>query len=454
MSPITDSPETLATTAAMEAFIGAGEMLPPIAMDPIAETGELGPMTQRRVLALATPIIGENLLQTGVGAADTFMVATLGAAAVAGVGTAVELVFFIISVLSAVDIGATILVSQAIGSGDKARANLLARQAVVWGILLAIPVSIGGFLGAQTIVGLFGAEPDVAANAVKYVHITSATSIALLLSFVCGAILRGAGDSRTPLYASVIANIVNIIVSWCLIFGHLGLPQMGVAGSAIGAASGRAVGAVLMLAMMASGRRAVSLHGRGGWRPTLDVGGSLFRLGVPAAIEQVLIAGGFTTMMIVVAVLGTASLAAQQIGFTALSIAFLPGFGFAIAATALVGQSIGARDIASARAASSIALRWGILWMAVGGVLYFFFARQAMSIFTSDPEVTNDGVAALRAISLSLPFWAVWSVCAGTLRGSGDTRSPLIAGTLAVWGAVLIAWIGVTHFGFDLGHIW
>src|SRR5687767_8407967 len=106
------------------------------------------PMTQRRVLTLAMPIIGENLLQTLVGAVDTFMVARLGAAAVAGVGIGFELVFFIISILSAIDIGATVLVSQAIGAGQQRRANHLARQAMVWGVILAIPVSIGMFVAA------------------------------------------------------------------------------------------------------------------------------------------------------------------------------------------------------------------------------------------------------------------------------------------------------------------
>src|SRR5215211_6770804 len=168
------------------------------------------PMTQRRVLALATPIIGENLLQTLVGAVDTFMVARLGSAAVAGVGTGFEIVFFIISILSAIDIGATVLVSQAIGAGDQRRANQLARQAIVWGLVLAIPVSVGIYLAAPAIIGLFGTEPDLAEAATTYLKIVAATSVALFLSFVCGAVLRGAGDSRTPLAAAVLANIINI----------------------------------------------------------------------------------------------------------------------------------------------------------------------------------------------------------------------------------------------------
>src|SRR5688572_11830516 len=156
------------------------------------------PMTQRRVLALATPIIGENLLHTMVGAVDTFMVARLGAAAVAGVGMGFEFVFFIISILSAIDIGATVLVSQAIGAGDKHRANQLARQAIVWGLVLAIPMSIILYVLAPGIIALFGSEADVAVYATTYLQVIAATGVTLFLSFVCGAVLRGAGDSRTP----------------------------------------------------------------------------------------------------------------------------------------------------------------------------------------------------------------------------------------------------------------
>ena len=412
------------------------------------------PMTQKRVLGLAVPIIGENFLQTMVGAIDTFMVAKLGAAAVAGVGTSVELVFFLISILSAVDVGATVLVSQAIGAKNPERANQLARQAVMWGIILSIPISILGFLGAPAVVSIFNTAPEVAEVAATYVRITAAFSVVLLLSFVCGAILRGAGDSKTPFKAAMLANVVNVIVAYGLIFGNFGLPELGVAGSAYAAAAGRAIGAAVMLTLMIGGKRVVSLAGRAGWAPNLQTAKELFRLGVPAALEQMLMSGGFTTMLAVVAMIGTAALAAQQIAFTALSLAFMPGFGFAIASTALVGQSIGARNIEHARQAQRIALRWGIVWMTAGGILYFVFASQVLTFFVNDTAVHDAGVSALHAISLSLPFWALWSVCGGALRGTGDTRTPMIVGTLAVWLAVAIAWVGVRHFDFGLGQVW
>ncbi len=424
------------------------------AADTVEEPVEVAPMTQRRVLTLATPIIGENLLQTLVGAVDTFMVARLGAAAVAGVGIGFELVFFIISILSAIDIGATVLVSQAIGAGQQERANRLARQAIVWGLLLALPVSIGMFVAAPTVIGLFGTAPEVAAAATTYLQVTAATSMALFLSFVCGAVLRGAGDSRTPLQAAVLANIVNIIVAYVLIFGHLGLPALGVAGSALGAASGRSLGAAYMLVMMARGRKAISLRGSWGWRPRFGTARQLLKLGVPAAMEQVLSAGAFMVLVGVVALIGTHALAAQQITFTALSLAFLPAFGFSIAATALVGQSIGARVPADARKASRIALQWALIWMGIGGVLAFVFSERVMNVFSADPDVIDAGTNALRALSIALPFWGLWFVSSGSLRGSGDTRTPLLIGASTMWLSVLIAWIAVRWFGSGLGTVW
>lgn len=412
------------------------------------------PMTRRRVLGLATPIIGENLLQTLVGAVDTFLVARLGAAAVAGVGTGFEFVFFIIAILSAIDIGATVLVSQAIGAGEQERADYLARQAIVWGLVLAAPLSIGMFVGAPAIVGLFGTEPDVADAATTYLRIIAATSVTLLLSFVCGAVLRGAGDSRTPLAAAVIANIVNVAVAYTLILGHFGFPKLGVAGSATGAAAGRGIGAAGMLIVMVFGRKAISLRGSWGWRPRIKVARELLTLGVPAALEQVLSSGGFMALLAVVALIGTPALAAQQIAFTALSTAFLPGIAFSIAVTALVGQSIGAGIPADARTAWRISLRWAVSWLAAGGAVVFLFAGSLMGIFSDDREVIESGERALHALSLSLPFWAIWFVSSGGLRGSGDTRTPMVIGSSTIWLAVLLSWIGVRWFDAGLGWVW
>jgi putative MATE family efflux protein len=414
----------------------------------------LGPMTQRRVLGLAIPIIGENLLHTLVGTVDTLMVAQLGKAEVAGVGASLELIFFILAALSAVSIGATVMVAQAIGAGDRERANAVARQALVWGLLLAIPVSVAGYLLAGPAIGLFGAEADVTHYGTVYLQIVGATSVTLLLTFVCGAILRGAGDSRTPFLASIVANVVNVVVAWLLIFGKLGMPELGVAGSAWGATTGRAAGAAILLVLLAGGKRAVSVRGRVGWRPERTVARRLMALGVPTALEELLISAGFMLMLAVVALLGTAALAAQHIAFTALSLIFMPGFGFAMAATALVGQAIGARDLTQARTAARLSVTWATIWMSAGGLVYFVFAPQAMRFFSDDPAVIADGVDALRVLAPGLPFWALWTVFGGSLRGSGDTRTPMLMSGLCVWLALALAWVAVRWFDGGIGAVW
>ena len=294
------------------------------------------------MLTLATPIIGENLLQTAVGAVDTFMVARLGAAAVAGVGTGFELVFFIISILSAIDIGATVLVSQAIGAGDRQRANHWPGRP-----------SSGADPGDSRLDRHVRRRADDH-RALRHrarrrgrgddlPAVTAATSVALFLSFVCGAVLRGAGDSRTPLPAAMLANVVNVVVAYVLIFGHFGSAGAGCRRER----PRRRVRSLgrrrLHAAGDGAGHRAISLRGRLGLASAPAFARQLLTLGVPAAVEQVLSSGAFMVLIAVVALIGTDALAAQQITFTALSLAFLPAFGFSIAATALVGQSIGAR---------------------------------------------------------------------------------------------------------------
>lgn len=425
----------------------------PLPASPIADS-IASPMSQRRVLRLAVPIIGENLLQTLVGIVDTLFVAALGASALAGVGVALEVVFFAIAILSSIAIGGTVLVSQAIGARSPAEANRLARQTVLWGFLLSVPLAVLGYALAPGIISLFHTEPDVAEHAVTYLRITGGTIVVLLMTFVCGAVLRGAGDSQTPLRASLVANAVNVFLAWAMIFGNAGFPRLEVAGSAWSTAIGRAIGASILLWLLFSGRRAVSLAGREGWTLRLGTAKELMRLGVPAAIEQMLMSAGFTAMIAIVAVIGTDALAAQQISFNALSMAFLPGFGFATAATALVGQSLGGRDMDDARTAARISARWSLIWMTTGGLIYFLFAEDVIRIFTDDASVIAHGDGALKALAISLPFWTFWTVYGGSLRGLGDARTPMIASSISMWLAVALAWAAVVIFDGTLTMVW
>ncbi len=409
---------------------------------------------RRRVLGMAWPVIGENMLETMLDIVNTIFVAGLGAAALAGVGSGLQIMFFVLAALAALSIGGSVLVAQAVGARDMAQASLLARQSLLWSVILSVPLALVGFFLAGPIISVFSLTPDVAKIGTEYLQVTMGTVVALVALIIGGGVLRGAGDSRTPILVTAAANVVNLGLSYGLIYGHFGLPGLGAVGSAWAAFLSRLLALALLLRVLWVGRNGIRIGGAGRWLPDWSVASRVLRLGVPASVEQLLMASAFLTLTIMVARLGTDTLAAQRISMSALSFSFLPGIGFSIAATALVGQSIGARKPLIGAAVARIATTWAVIWMTSIGVLVFIFAPQIMSIFTSSPDVIQIGSGGLRVVALSQPFWGIVMVRSGALRGTGDTRFPLIIGGAGMWAAVLLVWLLLTFVGGSLSLVW
>jgi putative MATE family efflux protein len=422
------------------------------AADPsgIVGTGSL----RRRVLGLAWPVIGENLLQTLLGIVDTLLVARLGAEAIAGVGSSLQIMFLVIGALAAVSVGGSILVSQAIGARDRERANLVAKQALVWAALIAVPLSLAGWKLAEPISHWLGLPPDVAVIPAAYLQVTLGGALFLVLMYVSGGLLRGAGDSRTPMLASLVANIINASLAFLLIFGHLGLPALGTQGSAWASLIGRGVATLLLLIALAWGSRRISIWSARGWRPSVALARRILRLGVPAAMEQALITLGLTAFTALMASQGTAVLAAQRIAFNALSLSFLPGIGFGLATTALVGMSVGARRVDEGAAAAGVAARWAMAWMSTAGLIYLVLAEPVLGLFTDDPTVIAEGVPVLRIVALAQPAWALLFVYSGALRGLGNTSYPLVTNTSGIWAIVLLGYLLVRGLGTSAVVAW
>ncbi len=406
------------------------------------------------MLGLAWPVIGENLLETLLGVVDTFLVAGLGAAAIAGVGTALQVMFFLISALSALSVGASVLVAQSYGAGELSRGSDLARQSIIWSFLLSIPLAAIGLLFSQHIVALFGVEPEVAHIATAYLHVSLATVVVLIALFIGGGVLRGVGDSRTPMIVTSIANVINVFLAYGLIYGHFGMPRLGAVGSAWGTFIARAIALLLLLWVLWRGRNGISFREGTGWLPNLKVALDVLRIGIPAALEQVMISAGFFVLSVIVAHLGTDVLAAYRITFTALSFSFLPGIGFAIAATTLVGQSVGARRPREGEISARVATLWAMAWMGSIGALIFLGAEPFMELFSRDPDVVEIGASALRLVALAQPFWAIEFVQAGAIRGTGDTWYPMVVNTLGIWGTVAISWALVHFTELSLVGVW
>ena len=174
-----------------------------------------------------------------------------------------------------------------------------------------------------------------------------------------------------------------------------------------------------------------------------------------AAVAAATRSGGMLAMTVIVFRLGTAAAAAQQIVQQAAFLSMMPGFGFSMAATALVGQSLGARDPLRAERASGFATRLCTAWMGAMGLVFFLGGLWIMRAFTADSEIIGHGAAALRVVALAQPGQALAMVLAGSLRGAGDTRYPMITTGLAMWLVRLpVAWLCGITLGWGLAGVY
>jgi len=382
---------------------------------------------------LAWPIIVENLFQTALGTTNMIMVSRLGADAVAGVGSANQIMLVLQAGFAAITTGTTVLVARAVGGGDYQSANRVAKQSVALGVLVSLGIALAGVVGADQAVAALGATPEVTALGGDYLRVITAASLVLVQMFVVGAALRGAGDTQTPMKVTGVINLINVAVSYVLIFGKLGLPALGVVGSAYGATVARTIGAVVLLSVLIRGHGPVSIRGRGGWRPDTQIVARLWRLGFPTMVEQLLLRFGALLYGVIAISLGTQVYATQRITFQIVSLSLMPGLGFATAATTMVGQCLGACRSELAQRSSGYAVRVALVWMTAMGAFMAIFGRQIMALFTDDPAMLLLGAQALVVIALSQPFQAIGQVLAGSLRGAGDTRFPMLATFTGIW---------------------
>ena len=414
---------------------------------------------RRAVLGLAWPSILENFLHASLGFVTTLMVARIGAAAVAGVGTASQVQVVVISAFFSVSMGTTVLIAHAFGAGRlEDEGDRVAKQSVVAGAVLALLLTPVTMVAASPVMRALGAEPDVVTEGARFLQITAVSFVFMAVMFILSGALRGVGDTRTPMIITIFMNVSNIVLAYVLIFGFFIIPDMGVTGAALAMVLARAFGMLAMIALLYRGHRGLTIAGKDGWRPNPERLRRLADIGLPSMGESVLRSGGQIAFVVVVFMLGTAVTAGNQVAQNAMFLSMFPGFGFAMAATALVGQSLGAKNPERARKVGMTATRWCVAWMSAMGVIFFVFATPIMEFGASGEEraaIIAAGVDALRWIAFIQPALAIGFVMAGILRGAGDTRFPMFSTSVTMWLLrVPLAYLFGVQFGWGLQGIY
>lgn len=388
------------------------------------------------VVRLAWPVMVSNLLQTLTVTVDLIMVGSLtgiAGSAVGAVGLGGQILFLFFGVMISISSGTVALVARAIGAGNREEANEVLKQSLVLGALLSIPLTLVGVGFARPLLSVFGAEPEVVDLGTAYIQVISLSVFFQFLTFLGAFALRGAGDTITPLWIGVVVNAVNVVANYNLIFGNAFVPPLGVVGAGAGTSIAYAVGAAATLLVFLRGRGKLVLHVAGRWwRPDLVT--RIFRIGWPAALEQMLFHIALLIWIVMVVFYGTEALAAHQIGLRIQMFAFMPGFGFAIAATALVGQNLGARRPEEAERKGWESMKWAVAVMGMTAAALFVLAPWIARVFIDDQAVVSLAVTFIRIHSLSVPAVGAFFAIDGALRGAGDTRYPLLTSFTGLYG--------------------
>lgn len=389
--------------------------------------------TRSDILGLAWPAVLDNLLHTLTTTVDMIMVGRLGAAALASVGLGGQVLFIFQSLMIAVTVGTVAMVARSIGERDTEKARKVLEQSLFFGALVTgIATPFLSFF-AGDFLHIYRAEEVVLLLASHYLEIAILGTAFIFVCLASAQALRGAGDTKTPLVISSIINGINIGLNYIFIFGKLGFPPMGVRGAALGTTSAFVLGAILYIFLLWQKKLKLHISFRG-FTPNISIVKRILSIGTPAALEQLVIQMGFLVYMVIITSFGTESIAAHQIGIRIQSFSFMPGFGFAIAATALVGQNLGAKNPEAAEKSGWEACKLAILLMVGVAVLIFILAEDVARIFVNDQAVIDKAVIFIRILAFGEPAIAIHFTLGGALRGAGDTKWPLYASTAGLYG--------------------
>jgi len=406
----------------------------------------------RATVAVAGPLAAANLAQMAMGFTNTVMVGSLGSAALAAAGLGASLYFTVALVCSGILTAVAPLAAHAIGAGDNHRAGRVAGAGLVLAALLAVPV-VAVLLAANRLLVVLGYEPALAAEIGRFLGAIAWAAPGFLGFAVLRSFLVAASHSRTVMIALILGIPMNAGLNWILIFGHLGAPGLGIAGSGCATAiiqwlmfTGIGIYA-LAAPSLAEYRMRPSLRG---WNEI----GRILRLGLPIGGILGLEIGVFATTGILIGLLGADALGAHQLVMNCISVVFMVPLGIAQAATVRVAVALGSRAPAAARRAGIVALALGVAYMAIMAGVLLAAPRAIAKIYVDIDAPANRGLVVIALYLLAIAalfqiFDGVQAIAAGALRGYRDTAVPLLIAVVGYWG---IGFTGGWLLAFPAGY--
>lgn len=409
------------------------------------------------MLRLAAPLALTELGWVSMGVVDTMMVGRLADSATAiGAVSLGTTLFYTIGIFgSGIMLGLDTLVSQAYGARKLEECHRSLWNALYLALILA-PAVMVAVLACVPLFPRFGLSAPLVTQTVPFLKALVWSTLPLIMYFVLRRYLQSMHIVKPVVFTLISANLVNLAGNWTFVYGHLGMPRLGVTGSGWSTCVSRVY---MMLALIAAAIYYDRKRHSGLWQASRRIEMERIRhllgLGLPAAGQMLWEIGGFTLATFLIGKLGAVALAGHQIALNVASITFMVPLGIGSAAAVRVGHAIGARDDRGAARAGWTALLFGAGFMLCCGFILFLFGTQIARIYTPEPEVVRMGAVLLIVAAVFQLFDGLQVVATGALRGAGNTRTPMLANLFGYWvvGLPLGAWL-CFKAGFGAVGMW
>lgn len=386
----------------------------------------------RAILLLSIPMVLEMVMESVFALVDIFFVSRLGSGAVVTVGITESLLTIIYALAVGFSIGTTALISRRVGEKDGEGAAVGAVQAILAGMMLAMVIGVTGAVFSKDFLRLMGATPDIVESGYMYTRIMLGGNIVIMLLFIINAVFRSAGDAAISMRVLWIANIINIILDPCLIFGWGPFPELGIKGAAVATNTGRGIAVLYQLFLLFRGHGRVKIL-RKHMRLNFKVMVKLIRLSLGGIGQNLIATSSWIGMVRIVAVFGSNVLAGYTIAIRIILFALLPAWGLGNAAATLVGQNLGANK--PDRAERSVWIAGYANMIFLGSIALFLIINPAffIKLFIDNEQVINSGAACLRIVSYGFLFYGMGMIVIQAMNGAGDTITPTKINFFCFW---------------------
>ena len=388
----------------------------------------------REILYLAIPAVGEMTLYMMIWIFDTMMIGKYGGQlAVSSVGLSTEIIYSFFNIIIAVGVSTalTSLVSRAIGSKDYKKAEIIANAGIKIAVVLAFIFFSLLFFVPDKILNLAGATKEMLPLATRYAKISSFSFFLLTLSSTTNGVFRGVKDTKTSLYVAGSINIVNLFLDYVLIFGNLGFPEWGITGAAVATVAGNFIGILLQWSRLKKLPFKISLFS---WVSKKDIW-EIIRFAVPSGLQEANFSLSRLLGLTFILSLGTAAFAANQIGIAIEAISTMPGWGVAIACTALVGHSIGENKPDKSQEYTLYSTIIASIFMGILACFFFFIPKTLISFFINKQEidVIRIGAICLQVAAFQQIPIAIVTVLGSYFKGIGNPKIPFYVSFFTNW---------------------